>query len=234
MVRKHACSSQDRYILVSVDFRLKSKSVKKNILLLRDIINFIKYGYIAPKYAELIWVNPNQIIHNINSHSKFRTSICSGDIIDISKYFTFERFCDTYQYRSCLSHWIDHMPWNSTPDYIMMLDGIKSGRLWVGCKTEQELLKRYQKLDNIFLQVKNAGRLKTRKELDPQAFREEGGIIVCIGEKGEPLLFDGYHRLSIAVIQNLSIIPAQLGAVDTRAVNCLKKYRVSSSFQHSG
>jgi hypothetical protein len=210
------------------------KSLKRSILLSRDLLNYFRFGLTAPRYAELIWVNPHQIFFCIESRSKLIASVCSGYITNISEYFTLENFRDTYQYRSCLSHWVDHLPWEKTTDYSMMLKGIESGKFWVGCKTEQELLYRYQKLDDIFLQVKRARRFKTSKELDPKAFREEGGIIISIGERGEPLIFDGYHRLSIALIQNLSLIPAQLGAVDTRALDNLEKYRLPPSSQLLG
>jgi len=106
-----------------------------------------------------------------------------------------------------------------------MLSSIRRGEDWAGCRTVEDLHRRYQALDEMFRQTKAIGRLKTRKELDASAFREEGGILVCIGARGEPLLYDGFHRLAAALVLNLTLIPAQLGYVDARALDSLAKYR---------
>ena len=74
-------------------------------------------------------------------------------------------------------------------------------------------------------EVKSSMRLKTMNELKNNSFREEGGILVCIGPNGKPLLFDGFHRFAMSLILNLQIIPAQLGYVDKSAIDYLDNYR---------
>lgn len=202
------------------------KSIKRNFLRLRDVTNIMRYGPKAPKYAELIWVRPQDIHHAVFSNSKFITTICSGCVTSINKFFIFKKFYNEPHINACIEHWVNGIPWEDTKDFITMLNAIKRGKFWVGCKTEVELRQRYLKLDQMFRQAKYSKRLKTRKELDPNTFREEGGILICIGENGEPLIFDGYHRLSISLILDLPIIPAQLGCVDISAIKSLEKYRI--------
>jgi hypothetical protein len=110
-----------------------------------------------------------------------------------------------------------------------MLDAIRRGDDWAGCTTEEDLRRRYQALDDMFEQARTSRRLKMRGELDSSAFREEGGVLVCVGAGGEPLLYDGFHRLAAALILDLPLIPAQLGYVDEGALESLPRYRACSS-----
>jgi hypothetical protein len=56
--------------------------------------------------------------------------------------------------------------------------------------------------------TKRSRRLKTRKELDPRNYREEGGVLICLGKGGEPLLYNGFHRFAMSLILELPVIPA--------------------------
>jgi hypothetical protein len=188
------------------------------------------YGPTAPKYAERIWIEPNKMHHVIHNNSRLIATICSGFVTDIDRFFTYQPFNETQEFKSSVAHWIEGIPWENTRDYIIKLEGIKRRQFWIGCKSEEELRLRFMRLDRIFNETKQNLRLKTREELDSKAYREEGGIIVCIGKNGEPILFDGYHRLSIALILNLLIIPAQLGTVDNRALDRLEEYRQKPRF----
>jgi hypothetical protein len=127
---------------------------------------------------------------------------------------------------SCFAHWVDGVPWEETRDYAVTLKAVLGGKRWAESDTEQELLERYQALDRTFEQTRELGRLKTRQELDPRSFREEGGVLICIGKGGEPLLYSGFHRFSIALILEFPVIPAQLGYVDPTALHTLVQFRV--------
>jgi hypothetical protein len=198
-------------------------SVKRAVLRSRDLTNRLRYGAGAPKYAELIWVQPGDIRHALVGHSNYVK--CSGKVIDIEAHFRVTDLDGTPRMQSSHAHWVDGVPWHETRDHTVMREAIRAGRDWAGCRTEEDLDRRYRKLDEIFEATRSSGRLKTRKELDPGAFREEGGILICIGRNGEPLLYDGFHRLAIARILDLPIIPAQLGYVDRAAVHTLGAYR---------
>ena len=186
----------------------------------------IRYGTNAPKYAELIWVNPKNINYIIINDSYFVSLIRSGWVTNINRFYIFKNFHDTDAKKACFAHWIDDVPWENTKDYQTGLEIIRSGKPFKDFRTEEELRNRFKKLDNIFKEVKRDMRLKTGKELNVKAYREEGGIMVGIGANCEPLLLEGYHRLSIALILDLPIIPAQLGCVDIDAIGSLERYRL--------
>jgi hypothetical protein len=199
------------------------RTIKRYVLRARDTTNALRYGPNAPKYAELIWVRPSEIRHALVGRSDYVR--CSGKVIDIEARFRRTDLESTPRMQSSFAHWVDGVPWEDTRDYAVMLDAIRRGKDWAGCRSEDDLGRRYESLDAVFEQARSSRRLKTRKELDPKAFREEGGILVCIGGQGEPLLYDGFHRLAIALILDLPIVPAQLGYVDRNAVDSLEWYR---------
>jgi hypothetical protein len=199
------------------------RTLRRYALRSRDITNALRYGPKAPRYAELIWVRPGDIRHALVGRSDYVK--CSGKVIDIEAHFRLVDLESTPRMQSSFAHWADGVPWEDTRDYAVMLDAIRRGKDWAGCRSEEDLSRRYEGLDAIFEEARSSRRLKTRQELDPKGFREEGGILICIGGHGEPLLYDGFHRLAIALILNLPVVPAQLGYVDRNAVDSLERYR---------
>lgn len=199
------------------------RAIKRTILRSRDISNVVRYGRTAPRYAERIWVRPAAIHHALVGRSDYAT--CSGKVIRIGDHLRLTDLHTTPRIRSCFAHWVDGVPWEDTKDHRVMLEAIRQGKDWAGCTTEEDLHRRYRDLDAMFRQIRSSMRLKTRQELDPRAYREEGGVLVCIGPDGEPLLYDGFHRLAIALILELPVIPAQLGYVDENAIHTLERFR---------
>jgi len=64
------------------------------------------------------------------------------------------------------------------------------------------------------------------KELDPSNFREKGGILVRIGKNGKQVFGgSGFHRLAIAKVVELDLIPAYIGIVDKESIKYLDQYR---------
>jgi hypothetical protein len=203
--------------------RTLKRAVKRAILRSRDVTNILRYGPSAPRYAELIWVEPAAIRHALVGRSDYAT--CSGRVIRIEDHFRLTDLHRTPRIQSSFAHWVDGVPWEATRDHEVMIGAIRQGKDWAGCRTEEDLRTRYRELDHIFEQTRSSGRLRTRKELDSRAYREEGGVLVCIGPSGEPLLYDGFHRVAIALILGLPIMPAQLGYVDKQAIDALPRYR---------
>jgi hypothetical protein len=81
-------------------------------------------------------------------------------------------------------------------------------------------------LDELYRRVKAEGRLRTREELFPRTFREDGGILVHIGPEGEPMIGDaGKHRLIIAKLAGVLSIPVQLGEIHVSALGRLNALR---------
>jgi hypothetical protein len=204
--------------------RKARNAVRQRLLRSRDILNIIRYGRGAPKYAERIWVDPKALRYAL--HGPGHYIACSGKVASIEGLLKPVDLRRTPRVSSCFAHWVDGVPWQETHDYSVTLKAVLNGKKWARCNTEQELLERYRKLDRIFDETKNLGRIKTRRELEPRTFREEGGVLICLGKGGEPLLYNGFHRFSIALILELPVIPAQLGYVDPTALDSLERYRL--------
>jgi len=200
------------------------KAARQRLLRSRDVLNVIRYGRRAPRYAERIWVNPEAVRYAL--HGPGHYIACSGEVASIEGRLKPVDLRSTPRVSSCFAHWVDGVPWEETKDYVNTLKAVLEGKMWARSSTEQELLERYRALDRTFEETKDLGRLKTRQELDPRTYREEGGVLICLGKDGEPLLYNGFHRFSIALILELSVIPAQLGYVDRTALHTLEQFRL--------
>ena len=120
---------------------------------------------------------------------------------------------------ACLDHWVHHIPWHETGVYDRMMELIRQHGAVDQCRTLGDVIARYERLDQIYRVVKAEGRLRSRSELDPKNFREGGGIYIHVGRSGEPLFgLGGNHRLAIAIALDLSVFPAQVGVVHSKAV----------------
>jgi hypothetical protein len=82
------------------------------------------------------------------------------------------------------------------------------------CSSLEDVIERYRQLDGIFEQVRSEGRLRTVLEVDPDGFRERGGILVHLGP-GRSFVFGGAgcHRLAMALALGFRSIPAKVGWV---------------------
>ncbi len=76
----------------------------------------------------------------------------------------------------------------------------------------KNIINRHEELDRIFEEIKKDGKLKTRKELNLLAYREEFGIRINIGPEGELIFADGgRHGIAIAVILDFNQVPVGIG-----------------------
>jgi hypothetical protein len=195
----------------------------------RDRRNRAAYGPQAPRVAELIWVNPSEIQRYIRVLPRAVPSR-NGSAVVIDYRSSGVEECplaEKSQVRSCFQHWLEGVPWEQTDDYATLLDSIRTHGKAVGCRSEAELRRRFNRLDEIFKTIRESGAFKTQKELKPWNFREYGGVQVSIDASGRPILnrVGGYHRMAIAHILKLKRIPAMIGLVDINAIEVLPRYR---------
>lgn len=126
----------------------------------------------------------------------------------------------------CMSHWQDGLSWEETGAYQFMLELIQKLGHVDGCSNIDQIISRYVKLDNIFLNVKSEQRLQVSSVAKGIAFRECGGIYIHIGHDGSPLFGGaGHHRLAIANALEISHFPAQIGIVHSAALPKLVELR---------
>ena len=199
------------------------------VLMLRDLKNY-RFGIRAPKYAELIWIDP-KAVQNVVSFDKNKLirQWVSASIIDFETLVTRqESFHETRQYQACQERFVLEKEWSDTLDYRDNLQQISVRGKCAGCRNKAELDQRYLVIDQIFISASKSRKLLTQKQLKPLSLREYNGIMISI-DKDQCLFLtsgEGFHRLAIAQLLNLPFIPAQLGAVDYRAIKMVEALRL--------
>jgi hypothetical protein len=200
---------------------------------LRDAKSLARYGSLAPKYAERIWVNPAACRRAIAMTASLARQQ-SGRVVKHSFPPDETRIIavtDIEKVESCLRHWLEGVPWEETAMYRVYREKVaqaaRRGETHRGLKNDHDVLRKCREYDLMFEQVKREGRLRTRKEIYPDNFREEGGVIVHVGPDGE--LFQGRsgnRRFAIALALGLPTIPATIGCVHQAALPYLPALRM--------
>jgi len=191
-----------------------------------NVLNKIRFGKSAPVFKERIWVKPSKDIRfkRIMPENDHSGIILRGDW-DLETVDIF----DKPKIRSCYEHWVNGVPWNETEAYLDIKDGFENRDIYIdGIKCMEELEKRYERLDQIFEEIKKEKRIKTSTELGKTTHpnREIGGVKFHIGRDGQPIFSgSGRHRYAISLILELPIIPATIGVVHPDGVKYLAKLR---------
>jgi hypothetical protein len=217
--------------------RVKKFLMKRISILISDLKNKIVYGRHAPVYAETIWINPENCkmaLFNRDPISGMKGIRVSGQIVHIwppKENILMVPINDIPKIKYCIDHWSQAIPWEETGmyDYIEMQIDKSSKKSYNKCKNVKDILKRYRKLDRIFMQVKKEGKIRAAKEIDPQAFREEDGILIHIGPSGELYLGGSFHRFAMALVLQLILVPSQIGYVHINAISNLQNIRKNKS-----
>lgn len=192
----------------------------------RDLLNMLRFGWSAPLYNELIWVDPQKVEYMIERDevkrvSGFHRSNASGVVVDWSEVKNIKPITDEFRIRYCYQHWKKGESWEE----LGVIDHMKSAKKYKDWPRDK-IKDRFRMLDEAFEEVKEAERLKTRKEMDSSNFRETAGILIHIGSDGEPYFGgSGFHRLAMAKVLELRQMPAYVGLVDKDSIHHLKKYR---------
>jgi hypothetical protein len=186
-----------------------------------DIWNRMRFGLDAPLFAERIYIDPRhcEAITPAKKKKLGWDRRLSGRIIrnwPIKK----EEIVAVTQLKKikyCIEHWVNGVAWENTGAYeFYQRQGFALG----------QIMKRYEKLDKIFEEVRLNGRFRAKQEINPNNFREMDGIRINIGPSGQLIFGDGgTHRLAIALILDIAMIPAQVGCVYVGALDEVVKLR---------
>jgi flagellin-specific chaperone FliS len=197
----------------------------------RDLLNKIKYGWLAPAYAERIWIEPSRCRYSIKPESIINATghhakRASGKVINFSSMENqIIPIFEVEKIKYSLDHWENGISWEDTGIYEYMEKRILKNGSADSCYNIDDVIKRYKKLDLIFEQIKREGRFRIRTEIKPDNFRESGGILIHIGPEGEPIFgWRGCHRIAIAIILGLKF-PAEIGCVHINSISYLPEYR---------
>jgi len=109
-------------------------------------------------------------------------------------------------------HFKQGLPWSQTEFYRFTLREIESGRVKWGCRTKEELDRRFTALDTLYDEIRHNG-YQPQAELpgkEGTSFETHDEVTVCINRHGDLMFSDGRHRLSIAILLGLKSIPVQV------------------------
>jgi hypothetical protein len=201
---------------------------------MRNLINVMRFGLQAPRFQERIWVNPDLIEYRLSQLTRldeFGTLyVKSGSVVPGDWDKKGYPFKDGPVFNDAINHWVNGVPWREIGVYERKLEKIKIKGMSDGCTNYEEVISRYDKLDEVFENVKKDGRLRTQEELSGKKFilaKGRGEIEVFIDRHGDPIHgCGGNHRLAIAKILRLQLIPAKIGVVHPEGIQYLKRYRL--------
>jgi len=187
-----------------------------------DATNRLRFQEHAPRVAQLIWVEPAacrdalNVVEALGPASPSLSGCVRGGDWDLK----IRPVTELEKVAFGLRHWRDGVPWAETGAYEHMMRLItERGRPVDRCATLEDVIARYERLDEIFDQVRREGRLRTRAELSPNAFRERTGILIHISRHNTPIFGRSSHnRFAMALALDLPVIPAQIGVVHKEAV----------------
>jgi hypothetical protein len=185
------------------------------------VANRIRFGKGAPRPNERLWIDPALVENALDG-----LPVRSGFVLDRWPPVEPAPFEEHVHVRFALAHWQDGVPWEETGAYEYMLERIRVRGQQDGCRDLADVERRYERLDELFETARREGRLRTRPELDSAAREEDGGILMHIGPDGQPAIGDGgKHRLTIAKLLGLPVVPTRIGYVHRDALPLLPALR---------
>ncbi len=199
----------------------------------RDRLNREKYGQHAPLSCERIWIKPTEVTAYMRIPAAVggarRVRAESGTVVE-SEFPPLGGFVMPLTWvgriASCIHRWMKGGEWEDTAMYqraFKYLHETKS--IGGGLNIPEAALRICQKYDRMYLTVDRERRLRTREELNPGNFREEGGMVIHVGPGGTLFLGSGNRRFSISLTAGLEIVPAMVGYVHVSALRHLAALR---------
>ena len=161
----------------------------------------------------VLWINPNQIIKETIPLPKKLRPYChvkDGDWDLMEKCFE-----DDPIFTMLTAHFQSGVGWSEIAYYQKILETIKkNGVDWHGCRNEKDVSARCAYLDGLFNEIRNTG----YRVPDGLRYGETGlaktctprEIAVSIGRDGEMIIEIGKHRLSMAKILALPLVPVRV------------------------
>ncbi len=180
-----------------------------------NLLNRLRFGAGAPLADQTIFVDPAKVTASARWPGVVQYSgrVLGGDwdrdVVPFDQHPVMKICAERLAGRS----------WEEAGAYDRMLQRIaelgKSDR----CRTRDDVVRRYERLDSLIAEVRQTGRLKAPREVYGPDDRSASGVYISIGRNGE-LFFGGRgsHRLAIAKLLRLPVIPATLAVVHPLAI----------------
>jgi 2-polyprenyl-3-methyl-5-hydroxy-6-metoxy-1,4-benzoquinol methylase len=165
----------------------------------------------SPDLAKVRWISPQRIAYC--ALQEFDIYDYKGHVIggewdrlekkfeDLDVYIAFKQVC------------LEGRDWSETIFYQHILDEINQGHLPWGCRDKNDFDRRCRELTSLFNNIKRDGYRSQRELLSspsniPQVLADE--VTVSIGRHGDFLFSDGAHRLAIAKLLGVPVIPVEI------------------------
>ena len=190
------------------------------------VLRFLRGGE-QPSPENIYWIDPKSIIYHTNylkggenvpfpdrvfDPIKDRGKICDGSW-DITDY----KFSDLLIFKALKERILAGVDWEKTEYFQNLLKDFEKGVTLWGCSNREDLIARCQYLDTLIKSVRKNGfkqnylvKLKGETNSIAKTMEFSDEISVNIGRNGQYLFQDGRHRLAIAQILNLDIIPVKV------------------------
>ncbi len=157
------------------------------------------------------WINPEEIKYDSLKEFdplKYRGEIIGGDWDSLEN-----KFEDLDVFIAFKERFMDGKDWEDTIFYRRILDRISKRQFLWGCKNKLDWDKRCKNLDLLYQNIKSVG-YKSQREIlsgnnNYNPLREDE-VSINIGRHGNILFNDGAHRLTIAKLLNIKVIPVKI------------------------
>lgn len=186
---------------------------------LRSLFNILSYNANAPKAHQRLTLSPQMITARYFVGGNANLILAhwhSGQVRGGDWDQSTRAFDKSIKYGACLKHFRDGTPWHQTQAITYGLKRLAELGKYDACRTEADLIARYENLDGLWAATKAAGCLPdtAHKNTSPT-----DSILVHIARDGTILFGNkGFHRLAIAKIANVPEITVMVGVVHEDAV----------------
>jgi len=170
-----------------------------------NIVNILRYGFKGPRSLDILKVDPNIIVHQIPGFKRRY----SGKVIPSERWLDIKPVGKNNLF-DIISWRLQTGSWTGSGAFERMRRVIARNPGADGCRTEADIIKRYQRLDKLIEEIRLGGEIRAD-------WRD--GIFVGVSDVGEIVLCRaGFHRLMLARAMGLPYINAHVGFVHRDAV----------------
>ncbi len=149
----------------------------------------------------------------IRDHIKY----LNGDW-DLSK--NLKKISELIHFKSFYNHFIKKIPWEKTEYYKEQLKKISEGKNYY-FDSEKKLNWRFKNYEGLYKKIKKEGYISQQELIKKEGYFDKMGrfsklrkiddeITIAIGRKGLPIFLDGIHRLVIAQLLDIEVIPVKI------------------------
>jgi len=176
--------------------------------------------WLAIDLDKIYWINHRKILFCL-IWSEPEKQLYKNKIIKTFKYrrknYNIVKIEDRTIFQSFYLHFIRGKKWEETDFYKQIICRIENGESIWRCSSIEEYQKRCEKLDKLYVNIKNNG-IKSQKTLKKNSLLKENRILkkadeisILVGPEGEMIhCHSGKHRLTIAKLLKLDKIPIQI------------------------